>query len=330
MVIAIRVLAILVVAGFAPVAGAQTSTVQLVNGDELHGQIVERNAAGVVLEHPQLGRLELAGEDIESVFESDSDGSTPPASDASETDEAADDSADQAPGQSDRERPGGFLGTRILRGWTHRLGAGFSGSIQGRSDTRLNALFQTQSEDEMWEFDSAYFVDLGRDGGVSKNQGFAQLTREWTLPNAPSGSRWLTFGQGRWDRDQFQPWGHRLSAAAGTGYRFLATETSKLTGRIGINADKTFGSEDRIQPEALVGLNLTWRPHPLHKIVAKNDFFQSLTHTSRRRTVQSFQWDIDISGGRGLGLRLGALYRFDTEAADQHDFTYLGSLTYEF
>ncbi len=275
------------------------------NGDELHGRIVERNAAGVVLEHPELGRLELAGEDVESVFEFDSDGSTPPPSDAE-------------------------TGTRILRGWTHRLGAGFSGSIQGRSNTQLNALFQTQSEDETWEFDSAYFVDLARDGGVNKNQGFAQLTREWHYSDGRIRSRWLTFAQGRWDRDQFQPWGHRLSASAGAGYRFLATETSKLTGRVGINANKTFGSEDRIQPEALVGLNLTWRPHPAHKIVAKNDFFQSLTHTSRRRTVQSFQWDVDVSGGRGLGLRLGALYRFDTEAEDEHDFTYLGSLTYEF
>ena len=79
-------------------AWSETVTVKLISGDVVTGEVIERTADHIVIQHEIFGRLEIPNHEI----------------------------------SADTLHPG-ILGTRFLEGWDKNLSVGFSGS-EGDTD----------------------------------------------------------------------------------------------------------------------------------------------------------------------------------------------------
>ena len=305
-------------------------SITLENGDVLTGEIVERADEYVVLDHPQLGPLKIPVE--ETLTPGRGSGVTQLMAESTmPVKQARTDEESEAPAR------GGLFGTRILRGWDSNFGAGLSGSLGGLDDTKLNLSFKTEIEDprRQWDFDSAYFLNLTPkgedDADITKDQGFAQLRRNWFFPDSKRWKRTFVVVRIRYDYNQFQPWQHRLAASGGPGYFFLRSDTWQLSANAGVGFSSTFSEQTDTNPEATVGFDLTWNQNSWSRLTTSNQFFLDLSDTDKYRTVQSMFYEIDPGKTGGVGFSFGLLYQHDTESeGKENDLTYLASLTYGF
>jgi Protein of unknown function, DUF481 len=198
-------------------------------------------------------------------------------------------------------------------------------------------LFKTGTADERrrWIFDSSYFLNVtpGRDQEnerVSKNQALVLLRRD-ALALVEDWPKLFLFTQGRYQFDEFQPWEHRASAHLGPGCPVIDGKAWKLILRLGFGGSYAWGEVGRLQPEGLAAFDVEWRVNSWNSVSWRNEIILDLADTGTTRTIQSFDWSIDLSEGAGLGFKLGLLYKYDTQSEGKaNDLIYLGSLTYDF
>ena len=105
-------------------APLSADTVTLTNGDALQGEVIEQTETQTVLQHPVLGRIELAAEQVKAVtLEADA---------AKETVEPDPETSPVTPAPAVEpppvERPGGLFHTGVMADWTSTLSAGLLGS----------------------------------------------------------------------------------------------------------------------------------------------------------------------------------------------------------
>ncbi len=257
---------------------ALADKVRLKNGDVVTGEIVETTEAGVVLEHPVLGKVTIAADQIDAQVDGNAALPAPPT-------------------PPPPPRPG-ISGTSVLAGWNKQLQFGFTGS-SGNSDNQdiLAGVRGNYADDaKRWQFDSGYFRSSD-DGDDTKNQAFAMLLRDFLF----TGTKYFAFASTRYDYDQFQAWDHRLNLAAGGGYSFIDGEKFDLRGRAGFGGTKTFGAQgdDEWVPEAVIGLESEWLPADRQKITGLHDVLpvalgrRRVPQPDRRRLVAA-----DLAGHR--------------------------------
>lgn len=269
-------------------AGAET--IALANGNKLDGEVLERTDEVLVLQHENLGRLEIPVDQL-----------------AVET-----------------AKPG-LLGTPFLRGWTRRLEVGVDGA-SGNSDF-FNALvgLDLGYEDDYrrWDVSGGYTLDK-QDGERSANRGYLGLTRDWLHPDR----LWFPFVDTRYDYDEFRDWDHRLGGHAGIGYTLLKTERLRVLGRLGAGGSRTWGSEDdRFAPEGLAGLDATWKVNDHLAFTFSNKLFPDLQELGEFRNVTDAAWIVDLTGE--LAFKLGVDNRYESRVkgdAEANDVRYYGSI----
>jgi putative salt-induced outer membrane protein YdiY len=293
-------------------ATAHADKLRLKNGDIVSGKIVETTDAGVVLDHPVMGKLTIAADQIDARVDGDAALPAPPA---------------PAP----PPRPGLF-GTSLLAGWNKQLQFGFTGS-SGNSDNQdiLAGVRGSYADDvKRWQFDSGYFRS-STDGAETKNQAFAMLLRDFLF----TGKKYFAFAATRYDYDQFQAWDHRLNLAAGGGYSFIDGEKLDFRGRVGFGGTKTFSSpgNDKWVPEAVLGLETEWLPAERQKITAYTTFYPSLSNGGEFRNLTGVDWSLRISDGLGLSLNLGVQNEYESDVPagiEKNDLLYRAALLYDF
>jgi putative salt-induced outer membrane protein YdiY len=269
-------------------AGAET--IKLKNGNELDGKVLERTDDVLVLQHENLGRLEIPTSQL-----------------ALETSKA------------------GMFGTGFLRDWERRLEVGVNGA-QGNSDF-FNVLgglsLGFENDYHRWAIEARYRLNE-KDGEKSAHSAFASVAKDWLHP----GRLWFPFLETRYDYDEFQDWDHRLSGTAGVGYTFLDRKRFELLGRAGLGASRTWGSEDeRIAPEALLGLEGDWAIAERQKLSFYTKLFLDLAETGEYRNLSGAAWVIALNDE--LSLKLGAENRYESRVegdAERNDLRYVGSL----
>jgi hypothetical protein len=278
----------------APLAAAADS-IDLVNGDKLSGDVVERTAERVVLEHPVLGRIEIPVEQIK-----------PP----------------KAPN-------GGLFGTSFLAGWTRTFQLGVSGA-QGNTKNNdvLAALdLDYEDEDKRWSFDAVYRFGVA-DGETNKHDAFTQLRRDWLLNESP----WFLFAIGRFDYDQFRTWTYRLNGSGGIGYQFLKGERFDLKGLFGPSLTKEFQDSDFFV-EALVGVEGLWKIAPDHTLSLSNTIYPALNDLGEFRNLSVLAWKWKLMEDPGLSLIAGVNNEYLSKVDDglkHNDVKYSTSIGIDF
>lgn len=284
---------------------AEAGTVTLKNGDALQGNVTRNDETGVTLEHKTLGTLELAAEQVKDVAFEHSDLAYNPANDG--------------------------LNRWFFPGWDKSVEAGFNGS-QGNSDTlSIYAAFNTSYEDlnDRWliKADLFYAEDNGEN---TRSEWEAGITKDWLTPGDPL----FYFATFKYEHDRFTGWEDRLSAFIGLGYELIDNHKFELTGRIGAGANYEFGEINDLTPEALAGVDATWRVDENQTLSGYMTFFPALDpFFSEWRNITGAAYKVNLARGRGLSLKLGVENEFNSNVApgtDNNDLKYFGALIYEF
>ena len=221
--------------------GASADTVVLANGDKLNGEIASWAVDHVVIDHPQLGRMRLALDQL------DIDTGKPPTP--------------------------GLFGSDFLRSWKRSVDLGLSGKQGNSENSDLTAGLQFSFEDAFtrWRLDGRYYFNRDEDG-VSDNNARVELRRDWLVPDSP----WFGFGTIRYQYDQFESWLHRIVLTVGPGYELWKWGGHLLDGRLGGTFTREFGDRDQQKAESLFALDYSWKLAQRYTLTLSNLFFLQL------------------------------------------------------
>jgi len=274
------------------VAGADS--IELENGDKLDVTIIEETDIEIVVEHPQLGQMRIPRGALK-----------PP----------------------EKPKPGLF-GTNFLSGWNRNVGAGISGSNGNSDDASANASLAVSRSTETFKGDfksSVFFATT--DGERTTNEVFANYQHNFILTD----TGYFVFVQGRYQYDEFQAWGHRLSSGTGLGYDFLKTKKWALSLQLGVGTARTWGSEDEWRAEGVLGFNLAWTPIDGHEFTADATYYPDFNDAPDFRLLANTAYTMSVTQIEGLSLKTGAKNEYDSgQPGKDNNLKYYGNLVYDF
>ena len=281
----------------APAVGADT--LKLANGDTLNGEILRWGVDFVVIDHPQLGEIQL------SLDQLDIDTGDPPSP--------------------------GLFGGRFLRGWKRTVDIGITGR-NGNTDTfTMNAGIRFSYDDEFkrWRLNGRYFFNNTSDGDQDNNARI-DLRRDWLLP----GSRLFFFGKMRYQFDQFEAWRHRTVLSLGPGIHLLEREGMQLDFRLGPAYTREWEGDTPNKAEALFALDWDWQISPRTKISVQNDFFLEWRPDGGEfRNLTLAEWNVSLLEKPALSLKIGGSNEYESEVDpgdENNDLRYYVSVGLDF
>lgn len=297
-------------------------SVTLTNGDVLIGSIVEQTDEHIVIDHPVLGSITIANDEIVTIVRDDGDDDDAGEDAAVVDDESAAAAADAEPDDlaAEEEDP-----------WESFFKLGLAASF-GNTDTQnVNVGVDSlrEKDDMRTKLDASYYYGA-TDGDRSDNRFTAGVNNDWLVPD----SRWLYFGRVRFDYDEFQSWEYRIGAWGGVGYDFYDREDFTLTGRAGLGLVKEFNSDrNEIYPEGLLGLDMSWDITERQKLTASTTIYPDLDETGEYRSVSSVDWSALVDEQANMSVFFGLEHEYQSEVdegIDEHDLRLIAGLQFEF
>ncbi len=280
-------------------AGAHADSVKLANGDTLTGEIVEFAVDHLVIDHPQLGRIRLALDELEI------DTGEPPTR--------------------------GLFNTRFLRGWTRQIEFGASGE-QGNSDsltltTGLN--FRYADEFKRWRIQGRQFFDVS-DGSVDDNNLRVDVRRDWLVPT----SRWFWYAASRYQFDQETDWKHRTVLSAGPGYKVVQHPSHTLDFLLGPSFSREYEGENDNKGEILFGQDYLWTISERASFEVSNQFLLNVQPDfGNIRNFTSADLRIRFFDAPALNLVFGLQNEFDSDPPgddEVYDLKYSSRISLDF
>jgi len=302
---------------------ASADTLLLQDGDVINAPVVARDTEGVTIEHPSLGEIKIPHIKIKAEYK-DAD-----ALKAALAEQAAAEKA--AALEAERSSDDGLGGSGLLQGWNRQLELGLNGSSGNSENATFRAGFKGDYEDDRdrWLLDMLYRRAVS-DGVVSDNNFYAELTKDWLLPEHD----YFYFGNLRYDWDDFQDWEHRASAFGGIGYQFIETDKLNLRGRAGLGGNQEFGSADEgFTPEALLGVEADYKIADNQSIGFSNTLYPSLEEAGEFRNITTLDYIININRDKGMDLKIGVANEYDSKVSPgtkKSDFDYYIALVWKF
>ncbi len=282
----------------------ELSTFALRSGERVHGRVVDMDSEGMTVMSPLLGAVRVARADLAEI----------PGQPAGEPAAAPSVPADPA---------------SFWKGWKWNAEFGLNGS-DGNSETlNFRAGLSGKRETSKYDTTVGFIYNYGaEDGHKSKDRFEANIRNDWKL-NAP----WRLFAQGKVEYDYFQNWDWRWSAYGGVGYEFIKNDKTLLLGRVGVGASQEIGgSENKIVPEGLLGLDYTHKLNERNDIFANVDFYPALDDFGPYRFVAKAGWQIVVDEKSNMSLKLGVEDRYDStpEGRKRNDVDYFVMLVFSF
>jgi putative salt-induced outer membrane protein YdiY len=285
-------IAVLVGLGGAP---ALADTLVLANGDRINGEIVEWSVGSVVIDHPQLGEIRLALDELEI------DTGDPP-------------------------NPGLFA-TDFLRGWERTLSVGANGKDGNTVNENLNVALDMDYDDDFkrWRVDGRYFY-ASEDNATTDSYGRLDVRRDWLLPD----SRWFWRVGGRYQFDKFESWKQRFILLGAPGYHLIEGEVHAVDGLLGVAFTREEGDRSDNKGEAVFGLDYTWKISEAISFKAGNSLFTEVVPDSgnlRNMTTSELRWE--LTKRPSLSLKLGIENEWESEVEsddEKNDLYYYLSL----
>jgi len=323
------------------IGNANSAVIELSNGDTIHADILKRTDTSITISHPALGEINISTTQLNTI-----DGKVFASSPSSENEKTAKtpntdqqeiktaDASDSNPTEqvTKTDEHSGLFGTnfRLLRGWSHKVGAGFNGKRGNTDSTTMRIDYRGRYEDERkrWAIRSIYDFNAGDENDASNDFNF-RATRDWLRPDSP----WFYFATGNYEWDEYKVWDHRITGTIGTGYDIISRKDLLLIGRLGIAGQQTIGGTDPgFVPEFMFGGDVDKTFSDMHSLKLVTAFFQSLQSSGGWRNITNLDWDIMLSrerSGLGVTVSLENEYESQPDPGDvNNDFKYLFKLTW--
>lgn len=298
-------LSALVLALGAHAAHADGDTVQLVGGDVLRGTITSETDAAVTIDHPALGRIEIARERIASVVKAP----TPPTAEpAAAVDGSAGTPAPEvpvavlpAPAPAPPPKPDGS--------WKFSLGLALTGSdneSQSNWDLRVSGSAKRESETDRTSVTAEYYFQTANSVNTDNNL-LVQGLQEWFSKE----TRWELFAQGNYQYDEFQEWEQRVGAYVGPGYRLFEGAPLELKIRAGAGASYEFPTSSWT-PEALIADELVWTIDERSKLKQGFEIYPDFDNLGEYRFIARLEYEIALNAKGDLKGTIGARDEYDS------------------
>lgn len=284
-------------------------SITLINGDELHGDILELTDNFVRLQHPALGEITIDKLNISTIAaEGAVENPTAIIAEVTEEEGPVDD---------------GLFGTGLMENWARRFSLSFNGETGNTEEFSFNTSFNAKhsTDYERWGFNLGY--EYGTESHDStKNKSTTFLIHDWLDPNSP----WFSFASGQYDQDKFKSWDYRLTGTAGLGYTFAKEDDYLFVGRVGISGRQEFGSEDDdFKPEMMLGFNTDWDISEAQSLEFNTATYLPFERPADSRNLSSLYWRIKLDTEKGMSVKLGLENEYETvvDPGNEHnDFTY--------
>jgi hypothetical protein len=292
-----------------PVSGL-ADEVRLRNGNVLDGTIVDRSDAQIVLEHPDLGRLTVPTDAIDSVSETGAAENRPTGQTAAASSEGSEDHEEIAQNQEgDHAKASGS--TDAEGKWN--LGLVFGGSATNDDEgekTSVNARGRADRKRPGSEttVSLSYIYKLNK-GEVDDNNLTGILHQLWPKEESP----WFYLVNARYDYDSFRSWRQRIQAQGGAGYRFIDEEKLRLRPFAGLGFRKDIDSQEEAFPiEAVAGMDFALGHEDRQHLDLTAMYFRALTD-NEYRFVNTLEWKVPILRKGRVSFNIHLDYEYASE-----------------
>lgn len=167
------------------------------------------------------------------------------------------------------------------------------------------------------------------DGDVTVNELTASARNDWVFPAGP----WGAFVEASGERNEFRDYDLRLAGAGGMRYQLVDTTESDVLLRAGLGAAREFGGNDnRLAPEATLGVRLDHRINSRLSFNAYGDYVPNLTDGEQFRVVAGAALEVALNADKTMKLKAGAEDTFESSPgrASPHDVEYYVALVLSF
>lgn len=162
------------------------------------------------------------------------------------------------------------------------------------------------------------------------NRAFLESRFEYLFANSP----WTWFVHNTLEYDEFKAYDLRLGLDTGVGYRWIKSDTTTFTTRLGGGTSREFGStNERWRPEGLAGLDFEHKLGKRHKFTLTVDYMPDVTAFATYRVNSKAAWQLLLDEEMNLSLKLGVNDRYDsapTGVSKANDIDYLAMLLWSF
>jgi hypothetical protein len=311
-------------------AFADGDEITLVGGDVLRGKIVGETDTAVTLDHPALGRIEVARERIASVTKAPvtTPPVTTPAPTAAQTGEKpAEAGAEQAVATTPAPAAAPEPPVAVLPApappppakpdgsWKFSLSLGLTGSEsddKSNWDIRVAGTAKRESEADRTTITAEYYFQTAN-GENTDNNLLVQGLEEFLFKD----SKWEAFVQGNYQYDEFQAWEQRIGAYAGPGYRIFEGDPLALKVRLGAGASYEF-PDSTWTPELLLADELVWKIDERSALKQGFEFYPDLDNFGEYRFIIRLDYEIALSPKGDLKGTAGVRDEYDSYVeADQ-------------
>lgn len=311
-------------------ATALADEVVLVGGDVLRGTVVGETDAAVVLDHPALGRIEVARERIASVKVDAKPAPKPAPVAEGEAAAAAAPAAAKvptavlpAPVPPPPAKPDGS--------WKFNLQASLTGSKNQTASTwnfRTAAGAKRETEEDRTTVTAEYFFATAGGNDTDNNLRVVAL-EEFLFKD----SKWEAFGQVIYQYDDFQLWEQRIGGYIGPAYRLIEESDFTLKVRGGAGASYEF-PESEVTPELIAGYDLVWTIDERQKLVNTFDIFPDIDEFGEYRFIVRVEYENLIDPETNLSFNIGVRNEYDSfippSAETSNDFKLYAGLKLAF
>lgn len=219
----------------------------------------------------------------------------------------------------------------LLQAWEGRVDIALTGTTGNSESNNFRVELGLDRETERNDTAVRALYRYGTsDGAEGENRAQIGLRNDYKFAD----SRWLLFGEVKYEYDNFQDWDHRISFAVGPGYRLLVGPKHMLTGRVGYGAFYEVGGDnEEYQSEVVIGVDYKWNIKDKHTFELTSEYRPSLEDSNNYRILSRANYDILLDESSNLYLRLGAESRYDSDPGPdrrRHDVDYFLALGWTF
>jgi len=154
-------------------------------------------------------------------------------------------------------------------------------------------------------------VDSSQDGEQTALNTLFDGRTEYKFGKSP----WSWFLHGLLELDDFRAWDSRVSLDSGLGYRWVDTERTNLTTRVGGSTSREIGGtvvDPEWKPELLGGIEFSHKFSDTQKISFGSDYYPNVEDFSDYRLNSHFDWEMIIAPDWGLSMKLSVIDRYDS------------------